>query len=318
VNNIFATLSLSILCLTATVSPAQSKKRIAISIADPMKSTSYGYANQNDQAAVKSDIEEKIVDALTSRLSQNQGLILLDRQKIQDVLQEQNNKMDGRFDGTSGVKLGKLMGADVLVFVRVESYAVNESQQTSNKFAYIETSRIGDVNLTVVAKALGVETESVLAAPTSAITKHEVLQKTKQMANTPSTAYNRQSGQTDPALLKLRDVAIDEAAQELSSKLFGVLASAPTPAVSPKVAGIDDGKVMLNKGISAGIKIGDTFTITRLVDSGIKDPDTNKPIIRKKVVCSLKISELEESFSLGVCSGDTPQAGDIATLGGKN
>jgi hypothetical protein len=298
--------------------PGQAKKRIAISIADPMRSSVNGFVNPNDQAAAKADIEEKIVDALTSRLSQNQGLILLDRQKIQDVLQEQNNKMDERFDGTSGVKLGRLLGADVLVFVRVESYAVNASQQTSNRFAYIETSKTGDVNLTAVAKALGVETESVLAAPTSTITKHEVLSKNRQMANAPVYNHIDQPGQVDPALMKLRDTAIDEISQDLANKLSGVLASVPARAVTPKVAGIDDGKVMLNKGTASGIKVGDAFVITRMVDSGIKDPDTNQAIVRKKTICNLKISEVDDSISLGVCTGDVPQAGDLAAAGGVN
>jgi hypothetical protein len=189
-----------LLSLHSILSIAQGKKRIAISIADPIRVQGAGYFNPNDQAALRADIEEKIVDAIVSCLSTDQGLVLLDRQKIQEVLQEQNNKVDERFDASSGVKLGKLLGADALIFVRVESYAVTSSQQSSNKFAYIELSTVGDVNLTVTAKALGVETESVLSAPTSTITKHEILRKSKQMASTPVTpTYNHvnQGNQVD-------------------------------------------------------------------------------------------------------------------------
>ena len=307
-----------LLCFHSSVSVAQAKKRIAISIADPIRVQTNGYFNPNDQVAQKADIEEKVVDALVSRLSTDQGLLLLDRQKIQEVLQEQNNKVDERFDASSGVKLGKLLGADVLIFVRVESYAVTSSQQSSNKFAYTELSTIGDVNLTVTAKALGVETESVLSAPTSTITKHEILRKSRQMASTPVTpSYNNvnRGNQIDPDLIKLRDTAIAEAAQDLSTKLTGSLGAAPVRVTVPKVVGIDSGKVMLNRGTTAGVKVGDVFQITRMADSGFKDPDTSQPIIRKKVICALTITDVEDSIALGTCAGDVPIAGDLAVAG---
>lgn len=306
------------LCLHSSLTVAQAKKRIAISIADPIQIQNNGYVNPNDQVALKADIEEKVVDALVSRLSANQGLLLLDRQKIQEVLQEQNNKVDERFDASSGVKLGKLLGADVLIFVRVESYAVTSSQQSSNKFAYIELDTVGDINLTVTARAIGVETESVLSAPTSTITKHEILRKTKQMAATPITpAYNNvnRGNQVDPDLMKLRDTSIDEAAQDLAAKLTGTLGTAPVTVTVPKVVGIDSGKVMLNRGTTAGVKVGDLFQITRMADSGFKDPDTNQPIIRKKVICALTITDVEDSIALGTCTGDVPVAGDLAVAG---
>jgi hypothetical protein len=276
-----------------------------------------GYFSPNDQAALKADIEEKVVDSMVSSLSMDQGLVLLDRQKIQEVLQEQNNKVDERFDASSGVKLGKLLGADVLIFVRVESYAVTSTQQSSNKFAYIELSTVGDVNLAVTAKALGVETESVISAPTSTITKHEILRKSKQMASTPVMPRMNQGNQVDPDLIKLRDTAITEAAQDLSTKLTGSLGAAPVRVTVPKVVGIDSGKVMLNRGTNAGVKIGDVFQITRMADSGFKDPDTGQPIIRKKVICALTLTDVEDSIALGTCAGDLPVAGDLALTGGS-
>ena len=90
--------------------------------------------------------------------------------------------------------------------------------------------------------------------------------------------------------------------------------AAAKPAGQPKVVGMDEGKVMVNRGTSAGIKIGDKFQVIRMVDSGFKDPDSGQPIIRKKKICSLVLSEVEDSLSYGVCEGEVPQGGDLLTV----
>jgi hypothetical protein len=133
----------------------------------------------------------------------------------------------------------------------------------------------------------------------------------------PTYNHVNQENQVDPDLIKLRDTAITEAAQDLSTKLTGSLGAAPVRVSVPKVVGIDSGKVMLNRGTTAGVKVGDIFQITRMADSGFKDPDTGQPIIRKKIICALTLTDVEDSISLGTCVGDLPVAGDLALTGGS-
>ena len=61
---------------------------------------------------------------------------------------------------------------------------------------------IGDASLVVTAKAISVESESVLTAPTVNISKHEVLQKSRELASAPTAGYGRQAQQqnTEPGL----------------------------------------------------------------------------------------------------------------------
>jgi curli biogenesis system outer membrane secretion channel CsgG len=309
-----------IFCLYSTIGLAQMKRRIAISEADPIgRSLTYGYQRNSSETYQRSALENKIVDAMVSNLSSQPGIIVVDRQKTQEILQEQNNKEDERFDASSGVKLGRLLGADVLIFVRVESYSANTARQRSDKVLYAETKIVGDVQLTATARALSVESESVLAAPSSSVNKQEVLQKTRDLNANAVSAYGRQNSSMDsqPGLVKLIDSSINEVSKDLSAKLVSALgAAAPARIVVPKVAGIDNGQVLLNRGATSGIKVGDIFQITRMQDSGFKDPDTNQPIVRKRVICTLTISSIEDSVSLGTCPGGVPTAGDMAISGG--
>jgi len=50
---------------------------------------------------------------------------------------------------------------------------------------------------------------------------------------------------------------------------------------------------------------------------GLTDPDTGKPLTRKNPVCTLTLSDVEDSNASGKCVGDLPASRDIADLPGK-
>jgi hypothetical protein len=105
---------------------------------------------------------------------------------------------------------------------------------------------------------------------------------------------------------------VDEVTDTLAKKVASspsVTFVASTP-VTPKFVGIEDGLVVINKGAHADIKVGDTFEIVRPTDTGMKDPDSGAAIIRRKKLCTLVISTLEDSISSGKCDGAVPQKGD--------
>jgi len=117
----------------------------------------------------------------------------------------------------------------------------------------------------------------------------------------------------DSALRKLVDQTVEAVSTDLSAKIAaGAQAEVAAHALpaTPKFVGVEDGLTVINKGTDAGIKVGDKFSVTRPTDTGMKDPDSGQAIIRKKKVCTLVISVVEDGISSGGCDGGLPTKGD--------
>jgi len=119
--------------------------------------------------------------------------------------------------------------------------------------------------------------------------------------------------------VKLNDSAFDSLVQELAPKIASAIPAAAVQAQTavaqkvPKVAGVQGGMTFLNVGSANGVKSGDIFQITREVDSGMQDPDTHQPIMRKKKICTLVVSDVDDAIASGKCAGDVAKSGDIAS-----
>lgn len=302
---------------------AQARKRIAIVPADRIvRSTPYGY--QAPEVQQRLSLETKVADALLAKLSGNASLEILDRSQTEALEQEQDNKLSDRFDATQAAKLGKLQGVNILIFIGINDFQATSSTGNTNAVVFTKTTTKGVVHLSATAKVISVETGAVLAAPSVLVDKNEVLSSSKSApASVYSVPVQRGSlaAAQNPALLQLVDKAIAEAADGVATKIEPILAAPLAPAKHaglPKVVGIDDGKVMINRGSTQGLKVGDLLKVTRIVDTGFKDPDTQQPILRKKTICSLSVSSVEDSISFGTCEGETPESGDVATPAGVN
>jgi curli biogenesis system outer membrane secretion channel CsgG len=303
----------SALLLGSLVYPLQAQSRRRIAVLPEDRALSHGYISQGDQQRLS--LEAKIVDALVSKLASNPSLEVLDRTQTQTLEAEQDNKLSERFDPAQAAKLGKLQGVNVIVFVGVAGFQANASEEHKDYVLYSKTTVQGVVHLSVNTKAIAVDTGAVLSAPTATVEKNEIIHESKSSANRGyATIPSRDvTSANSAALLQLVDKAVDESTAEISSKLAGSLTASVAiskPAGAPKVVGIDQGKVMINRGSTAGLKVGDKFQVIRMADSGFKDPDSGQPIIRKKKVCSLLLSDVDETLAYGSCEGDVPQAGD--------
>jgi hypothetical protein len=58
--------------------------------------------------------------------------------------------------------------------------------------------------------------------------------------------------------------------------------------------------------------VGDRFSVIRRIDTGLKDPDTGQPVSRKKKICSITVTEVDDSMSTAKFDGEQPLAGDQA------
>lgn len=308
-------------CFVGPTASAQTRPRIAVIKFDDST------ARSRDP---NGGIGTKVADALLASLASSGTFDVVDRDHLQRIIQEQNLKMDSRFDPAGAAKLGKLANIDALIVGTVAAFNTNVGQESERGFLSAKTTTVGTVELKVTARVINVETGSIVFAPTAGVEQKDVLAEAS--SSNFIQGANSRSGTKDvhSALAKLTDKSIGDVAQNLSAQIVAKAAAIPsaraqaaipaqaTPGAqgtaasqgAAKVVGLQEGLVLANRGTNAGIKAGDKFSVVRVVDTGLKDPDTGKPVTRKKKICLLAISESEESVSSGQCEGAEPLAGD--------
>lgn len=311
--NLGALIPLLLALLVIPAAHAQVKKRTAILRA----------GSQFVQA------EQSIADQVSTLLVDDGRLEVVDRDQLARIINEQNLQHyftqpngQARFASDSAVELGQLLGVPAIVFVRIDTYYGSQHPPVKNgKRSTIS----GNVVLKATAQIVNVQTGAIIASPTSTFEQERVLSESTD--GRPPRSYGPipipgEKGTQGPdpqiALRKLTGDAFDFVEHDLAGKIANAIVSAPLqaprpgPVKIPKVAGVKKDMTFVNAGAKDGFKVGDSFQIIRMVDTGLVDPDSHQPLLQKKQVCLLTISEVEESFASGKCVGNPALSGDQA------
>jgi curli biogenesis system outer membrane secretion channel CsgG len=294
------------------------------------------------------NIGTKVADLLISKLTANGAFTVFDRQYVDKILAESHLKYDPNYDSASAAKAGLLGTVDLVVAGQIDAYnaapTVSNSDIVFGKIHQID----GAVNLKVTVRLISVEKGSISSAPSAAndqkapICKDMVI-RGHGTGNCPKTE-DQERMMDDHVLRGLVDKATEEVAKQLSAEIAPLAASitpvvgpppsapkpdlagttnnAPKPAVVTVNAlflGISEGLVYIDKGSTAGVKVGDRFTIRRSITKPFNDAN-GKPVVVHKTVCTAVIDTVEETSAAGKCVAESkgpdtvPHKGDEALL----
>jgi len=89
------------------------------------------------------DLGQQLGDILTGRLSVYDRFTLVERKRLQDVLTESQLNLSGAIEDDRAIKVGKLVGARILVFGR--AFAVDRDLYIVGKIVGTETSQVKGV-----------------------------------------------------------------------------------------------------------------------------------------------------------------------------
>jgi len=95
------------LALAAGTAIAQSKPTVAVL---PFTNSALGKTNED-----LAPLSKGLSDLLTSALAANTGIRVVERDRIQAVLEEQKLSTDGKVDNATAVKVGKIVGAHHMI-----------------------------------------------------------------------------------------------------------------------------------------------------------------------------------------------------------
>jgi hypothetical protein len=207
----------------------------------------------------------------------------------------------------------------MVVTGHVDAFHADTSTATANGVFSAKSTVTGVVRLKVTARLISVETASILAAPEASTESQEVLAQ-KTDTTRPSIlgipagrgSSSTGGGNVQSELLKLVDKDVDVVSADIAKQIETRVAAVIPRSAPAKVVGMQEGLVLINRGATAGVRVGEHFSVVRVVDTGLKDPDTGQPVSRQKKICTVTITEVEDSSALGKLDGEEPLAGDEA------
>ncbi len=217
----------------------------------------------------------RMSDMLITSLVQAGRFTVVERERMNAVIAEQNLQQSGRVDPATAARLGKLLGAELVVFGLVTQAA----DQKIDKFAY----DLVRVEVAVDVRAVNTTSARVVISETARGTAEDKIITT--------ASGDVVSGPTnyDPLYLNATAQALDNAGQ---------LVSTAAPLIG-FVISVKGQEVVVDLGAGRGVKQGDRFIVFRRGEE-LKHPVTDERIgWDKTVLAALEIVATEESLSTG-------------------
>jgi curli biogenesis system outer membrane secretion channel CsgG len=302
----------------APAPPQGRKKRVAV--------FDFDYATvQTTSAAVfgtNVDVGKGITDLLVRHLVQDGTYSVIERQAMAKILAEQNFSNSDRANPNSAAKIGKLLGVDAIIVGSITQFG-NDNKNTNvggggggwvthglGGFSHSKSKAV----VVVDARIVDIDTAEILGVADG---KGESSRESTSMTGGGSGWHGFGGGNVDFGASDFQQTIIGEAVNAAVTQLSqGLVADnsklqARTISVDGLVASVDGGQVVLNVGAKAGLKVGDTLTVSR-VTKEIKDPTTGQVIRRlASPVGTIRLTDVDDISAVGApVSGSGFKVGD--------
>jgi curli biogenesis system outer membrane secretion channel CsgG len=310
----------AILLLLAAICPARAQRRPRIAVLD----FDYGTVRSYSQAFFGSDVDlgKGITQMLVTDLVKDGTYSVIERAAMDKILTEQNFSNSNRADTSSAAKIGKLLGVDAIIVGSITEFGnETKNQGLGGAGGSGWTGAIGgfhhsksNANVALNARIINVDTGEIMGVAEGSGTSSR---SSTGLGGGGGNWNGHGGGSVDFGSSNFQNTIIGEATKNAVDKLSTeVVADASkvsvrTINIEGLVAAVDSGQIILNIGKKAGVKVGDQFTVRRVIRE-IKDPATGA-VLRKLTtdVGIIKATDVDDiSAVCNVVSGSGFKVGD--------
>jgi curli biogenesis system outer membrane secretion channel CsgG len=228
-------------------------------------------------------------DNLTNKLVQTGKFSVIERQKLDKVLAEQNLGASGRLNPSTAADLGKVLGVQLIVIGTVTQFGIKE-----------QGGSLGSVGRKVFGRSVGAKVvtgEIALSARLVDTTSAEILGAWdaddkhsfgKGRVGSNSLGTNWDSGMASDLLAE----AVTDLASHIASASSSLTPSDLRGDIEGKIAQVSGASIYINVGEADGIKPGDRFEVRALGDE-IIDPDTGQSLgAMEETIGSIEVTKI--------------------------
>ncbi len=234
----------------------QLKKRIAVMTFEDKTSQAYSYG------FIGKDAGDGFAEMLTTALVKTDDYIVIERNQLAQLLQEQGLGQSGIVTQESAAQVGKVLGAELVVFGAVSEfgYSQQSSGGSTRKFGLgVDNSK---ATVAVDVRIVDPSTSEIVAAENL----REQRSKKGLKLRVEDVRIGSQNEFDESLVGKATRDAIDGVVDLLADNADRVRWQA-------KVVTMNGGDVFINAGSTAGVQVGDRFSVYRAGQELI-DPDT--------------------------------------------
>lgn len=253
-----------------------------------------------------------IADMIVVELLAQKKFRLVEREKIEAVVNEQNFGASGRVDNASAAKIGKILGVKYIVIGRVTEFTVDDKNiGVGGVGLKASTARVA-----LDGRIVDTTTAEIIAAVAG---KGESRQTgvNLSLSNFPHVQFGADRFE-ETILGKASRSAINQFCAKLTEEFAKVdpAATAAAGPISGSVAAVVGNKVYLDIGTSDGVAKGMVFVIERVVQE-VKNKAGEVIDVVTEPICEITIGEVKDRSSNGTITSTLsktlkPQEGDLA------
>jgi curli biogenesis system outer membrane secretion channel CsgG len=259
-----------------------------------------GWLGQGAAKGVSDLIVNKLVDSGIYRV--------MERSKLDAILQEQNLGESGRVDAGTAAKIGKLLGVEAILIGSITQFNVDEkSSGFSFGGLFGNSGKKSLANVQITARLVDTETGEIIATSQG---KGEADQKSGS-----TTVFGIGGGDSvsnnDSLLIAAADKAVTQLVTTVIDSASKLNANAGSSGLEALIADIGGGQITLNKGSIAGFAKGMQISVER-VTKQVKDPATGK-VLRQvsSSIGRIELTEVARDYAVGrIISGSGFKVGD--------
>jgi len=254
------------------------------------------------------DIGGGLAAQLTTELINSGRFIVVERAALGEILREQEMALEKIVTKETASRVGRLLGAQFLIRGEVTEF----EQQAGGGGGQIGITKFplgGVLGLQTTTAHVGMDIRLIDTTSGQILQSHRVEAKARETGvaaeiDTKTVSFGGDTFYKTP-LGKASREAIREGVLFIIRQMEAV-------SWTGRVADVIGGKVYINSGSSANIKVGDTFVVSTVLREVI-DPETQQVLgVLEDKLGEIRVEAVQDRFSIATLLGDfTPKKGDL-------
>jgi curli biogenesis system outer membrane secretion channel CsgG len=239
--------TIALLTLTLNLSFSQVKKSIAV------------FSFENKSVTRYANIGNSLAEMITTELVKTMKYKVIERQQLENLLQEFALSESGLVDQSSIIKAGKMIGVDYAVFGAVTDYGVNNESKGSGAFGVNISTVTQRARVALDVRMVNTTTGEIIAAENVVETAEK---KRTNVLGGNSSSYD--------------ETLVGDASRAAVSKVVALLTkqvTGETISNDIKILLVKEQEVYITAGSLSGVSAGDLYTVIKKGDE-LKDEDT--------------------------------------------
>lgn len=264
------------LVLGAVAAPAlaqQTRPRVAV----------LNFENNSTWAYWGDRLGAAAADELVTQLLNDGNFTVIERAQLESILAEQKLGASGAVDAGTAAKIGRVLGVQFILTGSITQFSVERTNVGIRAFGGIGGS-VSNAESKLDVRLINTETAEIVMAAEG--------QGNKRMGGGSFRGTGAERSFDQGAAQEALRPAIEQVVERLSGQIDRLQAAMPA-APAGQVVGMKGDLVYINRGQGAGVKVGQRFNVSRVVDE-IKDADGR---VLDRVVGQVGVLEVTQVLS---------------------